>query len=83
MPFSSIWLFALAMPLLQASERPGIKMTIQSGSGGKSTERTTYTQSPGANGIPECLRRKTWNGTDVRPAAGPECEDAILDNPSS
>jgi len=45
MHVSSLWLLALAAPLLQTSEQPGIKMTMQSGRAGNLTERTTYIQA--------------------------------------
>jgi hypothetical protein len=45
MHFSSTWLFLLGIPLLQASDNSGIKMTIQFGNVGTSTRHTIYLQS--------------------------------------
>jgi hypothetical protein len=42
--FSSTWLLFLGVPLLQASENPGIKMTIQHGATGLSNQQTIYLQ---------------------------------------
>ena len=44
MQFSSIWLLFFGVPLLQASGNTGIKMTIQFGSAGGSSQRTIYLQ---------------------------------------
>jgi hypothetical protein len=43
--FSSTWLLLLGVPLLQASENRGVKMTIQHGQGGLSTQQTIYVQA--------------------------------------
>jgi len=45
MHFSSSWLLLLGVPLLQASDNSGIKMTIQFGNPGPSAQRTIYLQS--------------------------------------
>jgi len=42
--FSSAWLLFLGVPLLQASEKPGIKMTIQHGAAGNTSQQTIYLQ---------------------------------------
>src|ERR1700730_11878208 len=39
-----IWLLALVIPLSQASDHPGIKLTMQSGVGGNQSLTTTYIQ---------------------------------------
>jgi hypothetical protein len=44
MNFSSPWLLLLGIPLLQGSENRGIKMTIEFGSGGGSSQQTIYLQ---------------------------------------
>ena len=44
MNFSSTWLLLLGIPLLRASENPGIKMTIQFGLAGNSSQQTIYLQ---------------------------------------
>ncbi len=44
MNFSSTWLLLLGIPLLRASENPGIKMTIQHGAAGLSNQQTIYLQ---------------------------------------
>jgi len=44
MNLSSAWLFLLTAPLLQASENPGIKMTIQYGQGTYPSKHTIYLQ---------------------------------------
>jgi hypothetical protein len=43
--FSSTWLLLLGVPLLQASENRGVKMTIQHGQAGLSTQQTIYLQA--------------------------------------
>ena len=45
MSFSSTWLLLLGVPLLQASDNPGVKMTIQHGQGVLPTLRTIYLQA--------------------------------------
>jgi hypothetical protein len=42
--FSFVWLLFLGVPLLQASEKPGIKMTIQHGAAGNTSQQTIYLQ---------------------------------------
>jgi len=60
MPFSSIWLLALA--LLQASDRPGFTITVQSGVAPNLTQRTTYIQ-------PDRMRMEYRNAFGGRHAA--------------
>jgi hypothetical protein len=43
--FSSTWFLLLGTQLLQASENPGVKMTIQHGQGGLPTQQTIYLQA--------------------------------------
>ena len=45
MNFSSTWLLLLGVPLLQASNGHGIKMTIQNGRPGSLSQRTIYVQA--------------------------------------
>lgn len=45
MRYSSTWLFLLGVPLLQASDNNGVKMTIQFGNSGPSAQHTIYLQS--------------------------------------
>jgi len=45
MRYSSTWLFLLGIPLLQAADNSGIKMTIQFGNSGPSAQHTIYLQS--------------------------------------
>jgi hypothetical protein len=45
MHLSSGWLLLLGIPLLQASENDGVKMTVEFGSQGRSSSRVTYLQS--------------------------------------
>jgi hypothetical protein len=45
MHFSSTWLFLLGVPLLQAADNGGIKVTIQFGNPGTSAQHTIYLQS--------------------------------------
>ena len=44
MNFSSAWLLLLGVPLLQASDNNGIKMTIQYGQSGNPSQHTIYLQ---------------------------------------
>ncbi len=45
MSFSSAWFLLLGVPLVQASEIPGIKMTIERGSAGNMGSQTIYLQA--------------------------------------
>ena len=45
MNFSSTWFLLLGAQLLQASENPGVKMTIQHGQAGLPTQQTIYLQA--------------------------------------
>jgi hypothetical protein len=45
MRYSSTWLLLLGIPFLQASDNSGIKMTIQFGTFGTSTQHTIYLQA--------------------------------------
>lgn len=45
MNLSSAWFLLMGIPLLQASEKPGIKMTIEHGSNGLPSQRTIYLQA--------------------------------------